>query len=78
MCWAMAHTLNIVTVSQLSKRHGLTRRQIEHAIERSGVTPTAWVGNTKTFDATARARIEAALRATGALAAEPIAAEVRA
>lgn len=56
----------------------MSAQQIEYAMRRFEVRPIGRVGIARVFDATARARIEAALRATGALAAEPVAAEVRA
>lgn len=69
-------TLQLWTVPALADSLSLTARQVDFAIRKERIPPTALVGGSRVYDRTARARIEAALRATGALAAEPVAAEV--
>lgn len=47
-----------LTIRDLMKRHGWTRRQAEYRIERAGIEPTRRVGMTRLFDSAQVERLE--------------------
>ena len=57
-----APVLNVPTVGEISRRHGVPIHKVEYLIRARGITPVGWAGNARIFSEADVARIASELR----------------